>query len=106
MFSEALLIFCALSTPSLVSAASYTLSDNYVGSEFLSTFNWEDIADPTNGRVNYLDQATALADNLTFTSSDTLILAADSTTTLSASGPGRNSVRIRSDKAYTTHVVV
>jgi hypothetical protein len=31
---------------------------------------------------------------------------ADDTTVLSASGPGRNSVRIRSNAAYTTHVVV
>lgn len=53
-----------------------------------------------------MDQATAVADNLTFTSSDTLILRADHTTVLSASGPGRNSVRIQSIKTYTTHVAV
>ena len=31
---------------------------------------------------------------------------ADDTTVLSSSGPGRNSVRIRSNNQYTTHVVV
>ncbi|THH11275.1 hypothetical protein EW145_g754 [Phellinidium pouzarii] len=92
--------------PSLVSAASYGLSDNFVGSGFLSGFSFEAIADPTNGRVNYVDESTALADNLTFTSSDTFIMRADATTTLSASDLGRNSVRIKSDKTYTTHVVV
>ena len=55
---------------------------------------------------NYVDQATALAQNLTFASGNTLIMRADSRTTLSASGPGRNSVRIRSVKTYTTHAVV
>ncbi|KAL4250119.1 Glycoside hydrolase family 16 protein [Abortiporus biennis] len=86
--------------------ATYTLSDNYVGSNFLSTFTHEAIADPTHGRVNYVDQATAVAKNLTFASGNTLILRADSTTTLSPSGPGRNSVRIKSVKTYTTHVAV
>ncbi|EJD00853.1 laminarinase [Fomitiporia mediterranea MF3/22] len=92
--------------PSLVSSASYTLSDNFVGEGFLSGFTHQAIADPTNGRVTYVDQATALADNLTFASSDTFIMRTDDTTVLSASGPGRNSVRIKSNKTYTTHVVV
>lgn len=107
MYSKTLLILNALSfAPLFASAATYSLTDNFIGSDFLTAFNFEAIPDPTNGRVNYVDQATALADNLTFTSSDTLILRADSTTTLSASGPGRNSVRIRSDNTYTTHVAV
>ncbi|KAK7692230.1 hypothetical protein QCA50_003855 [Cerrena zonata] len=87
-------------------AATYQLSDNHVGTDFLSTFVHEAIPDPTHGRVNYVDQATALAQNLTFASGNTLIMRADSKTTLSASGPGRNSVRIHSNKKYTTHVSV
>jgi hypothetical protein len=55
-------------------------------------------------RRNYVDQATALAKNLTFASADTLVLRADSTTVLNPSGAGRDSVRIRSVKTYTTHV--
>lgn len=55
---------------------------------------------------NYVDQATAVSKNLTFASGDTLILRADDTTVLSASGPGRDSVRIRSVKTYTTHVAM
>lgn len=35
-------------------AATYGLTDNYIGSSFLSTFTWEAIADPTAGRVSVL----------------------------------------------------
>lgn len=55
---------------------------------------------------NYVDQATALSKNLTYANGNTLILRADDTTVLSPSGPGRDSVRIRSIKTYTTHVSV
>ncbi|KAH8100225.1 putative laminarinase [Cristinia sonorae] len=87
-------------------AATYSLSDNHVGSDFLSSFVHEAIADPTHGRVNYVDQATAVRLNLTFAQGNTLVLRADSSSVLSPSGPGRNSVRIRSQKTYTTHVAV
>lgn len=53
-----------------------------------------------------MDMATAQSQNLSFASDDTFIMRADSTTVLSASGPGRNSVRIKSNKTYTTHVVI
>ena len=55
---------------------------------------------------NYVDETTAKRLNLTFASSDTFILRADYTTTLNSNGPGRNSVRIRTNNVYTTHVVV
>lgn len=92
--------------PALVSAASYSLSDNFVGNGFLSGFEHQAISDPTNGRVTYVDQATALANNLTFASSDSFVMRCDDTTVLAASDPGRKSVRIRSLKTYTTHVIV
>lgn len=120
----ALLFVSSLVSGSL--AATYTLSDNYVGTDFLTAFEHQAIADPTNGRVsvisamscsslaltcapltsNYVDQATAQSLNLTFASGNTLIMRADDTTVLSPSGPGRNSVRIQSLKSYTTHVAV
>ncbi|TBU64696.1 laminarinase [Dichomitus squalens] len=77
-----------------------------LSNDFLSGFTHEAIADPTHGRVNYVDQATALAQNLTYASGDTLILRADHTTVLSASGAGRNSVRLQSNKVYSNHVTV
>jgi hypothetical protein len=54
---------------------------------------------------NYVDQATAIAQNLTYAYDNTLILRADSKTVITDGG-GRNSVRIRSKKTYTTHVAV
>ncbi|KAF9469590.1 laminarinase [Collybia nuda] len=87
-------------------SATYPISDTVIGSAFYSAFNFQAIGDPTHGRVNYVNQATAQSQNLTFASSDSFILRADFKTTLSASGPGRNSVRIRSNKVYTTHVAV
>ena len=55
-------------------------------------------------RRNYVSQSTALSKNLTYAHGDTLIIRADDTTTLSASGPGRDSVRLQSNKQYTDHV--
>ncbi|KAG7094982.1 hypothetical protein E1B28_005779 [Marasmius oreades] len=86
--------------------ASYGQQENIAGSGFLSAFSYEAIADPTHGRVNYVDAGTARSQNLTFASSDTFVLRADSKTTLSASGPGRNSVRIVSNRQYTTGVMI
>ncbi|KAH9923010.1 endo-1,3(4)-beta-glucanase-like protein [Amylocystis lapponica] len=87
-------------------AATYNLNANYVGTDFLSSWTHETISDPTGGRVNYVDQSTALADNLTYASGNTLIMRTDDTTVLSSSGAGRNSVRLKSNAQYTTHVVV
>jgi hypothetical protein len=61
----------ALSLAPAISA--YTLTDNYVGSSFLTGFDHQAIADPTHGRVNYVNQATALSQNLTFASGNTLV---------------------------------
>lgn len=55
---------------------------------------------------NYVDYATAARENLTFSSGDHFIVRADFQKTLSASGPGRDSVRLRSNNQYTTSVTV
>ncbi|KAF6746910.1 glycoside hydrolase family 16 protein [Ephemerocybe angulata] len=89
-----------------VLAGPYTLSDNIVGPAFFDAFEWQAIGDPTHGRVQYVDQATSRSRNLTYASSNSFVLRADSTTTLSPSGPGRQSVRIRTKKTYQTHVAV
>ncbi|KAF9035192.1 endo-1,3(4)-beta-glucanase [Panaeolus papilionaceus] len=87
-------------------AATYSMSDEIIGSGFYNAFDWQAIADPTHGRVNYVDQNTSRNQNLTYASGNTFILRADYRNTLNPSGPGRNSVRIRSKKTYTTHVAV
>ncbi|KIJ34599.1 glycoside hydrolase family 16 protein, partial [Sphaerobolus stellatus SS14] len=86
--------------------ATYKVTDSVSGTGFLSSFSHQAIADPTHGRVNYLSQADALAKNITYASGNTFIIQADSKTVLSASGPGRNSARISSNKQYSTHVVI
>ncbi|EPS93808.1 endo-1,3-beta-glucanase-like protein [Fomitopsis schrenkii] len=86
--------------------ATWSIGDTFIGQDFLNDWSFENIADPTGGRVTYVSQATALADNLTYVSSDTLIMRVDDTTTLSSTGAGRNSVRIKSNAQYNYHVVV
>ncbi|KAF7975332.1 hypothetical protein HWV62_9769 [Athelia sp. TMB] len=98
------LALAAIASPAL--AATYSRSANIVGSDFLTAFTFEAIADPTDGRVNYVDQSTAVADGLVSSTANTFKMGADSTTVLNASGAGRNSVRIKSVDSYTTHVAV
>ncbi|KAG8994775.1 hypothetical protein FRB94_012562 [Tulasnella sp. JGI-2019a] len=88
-------------------AKSYKIADSFVGPSFLAGFNWEAIPDPTHGAVNYTDKAFAIQQNLTYTNHDTLILRADYTqTTNYPTGPGRNSVRMRSNKTYNSSVAI
>ncbi|KAF5389511.1 hypothetical protein D9757_004195 [Collybiopsis confluens] len=89
-----------LTFASVALAATYSVADTYIGQAFLNDFSLQAIADPTHGRVNYVNAATAAKANLTFASSTNFIARADFTTTLSASGPGRNSVRLMSNKQY------
>ncbi|KAJ6588043.1 glycoside hydrolase family 16 protein [Mycena capillaripes] len=95
-----------LSFVSSVLCANYGMSENIVGAGFYDAFNFETMPDPTNGRVNYVDQTTAVSANLTFNSADTFILRADHTTVLDPAGAGRNSVRLSSKNTYSTHVAV
>jgi hypothetical protein len=55
---------------------------------------------------NYTDMQTAIANNLTSYTWDSFILRADDKTVLSPDGPGRNSVRLMSNKTYETHVAM
>ncbi|KAI0790474.1 laminarinase [Abortiporus biennis] len=96
----------ALAVPAQVFGKAYSQTDSHTGTGFLKSFAHEAIADPTHGRVNYVDQTTALAQNLTYANGDTFIIRADFKTKLSASGPGRNSVRLQSNKQYSNHVAV
>ncbi|RXW14480.1 hypothetical protein EST38_g11373 [Candolleomyces aberdarensis] len=84
----------------------YKVSQDVKGAGFFDAFDFEAIQDPTNGRVNYVDGATAKSKNLTFGAGDTFILRPDSSTVLRADGPGRDSVRLRSKNNYKEHVAV
>lgn len=96
----------ALFIPACAYGAIYSLSDEVYGPGFYSFFEWEAIEDPTHGRVTYVDKPTSIHQNLTYATSDTFILRTDFKTVLDPNGPGRNSVRIRSKKTYTSHVAV
>ncbi|KAF9518120.1 glycoside hydrolase family 16 protein [Hydnum rufescens UP504] len=89
-----------------VSAGKYNVQDTYIGGSFYDGFNAQAGDDPTGGRVNYVDTPTARRLNLTYASSNTFILRADFTSVLRPNGPGRNSVRLLSNKQYGTSVVV
>ena len=71
-FQAAHFLFITLSFVLAARAATYSLTDNWVGTAFLQAFSWQAIADPTNGRVNYLSQADSVAQNLTYTTSNRL----------------------------------
>ena len=49
-------------------ASDFNLHENIVGRDFYNSFKWETFqdGDPTHGRVNYVDQATALQLNLSY----------------------------------------
>jgi len=100
------LLLSVFTSSSLSFASTYFLSDNVVGPDFYHYFDWEAIPDPTHGRVNYVDQATSIKQNLTYASQDTFILRTDFQSVLNPNGTGRNSVRIRSKKTFTTHVAI
>ncbi|KAJ7776304.1 glycoside hydrolase family 16 protein [Mycena metata] len=100
-------LITASSTFSFVLGALYLRQEQVIGRGFFDAFNFEAIPDPTHGRVNYVDETTARRLNLVSATENTFILRADSTTVLNDSAAlGRNSVRIRSNKAYSTHVAV
>jgi hypothetical protein len=84
----------------------YKLTEDIVGKDFFDAFTFQAIKDPSGGRVNYVDQTTALSQNLTYASHDAFVLRADYTTTLDPTGAGRNSFRIRSNKEYKDGVMV
>jgi hypothetical protein len=86
--------------------ATFYQKDSHQGSGFLKSFTVESIPDPTHGRVNYVSAATAASQNLTFSSGDHFVMRADFKTTLSSSGPGRNSVRLKSIQRYTNVVMI
>ncbi|KAI0638992.1 2 beta-glucan [Trametes polyzona] len=106
MRSTAALFLTSAALVSSALGATYKMKDSFVGQGFLSGFSHQAIPDPTHGRVNYVDQQTALSKNLTFATDNSFIMRADSFSKLDPAGPGRDSVRIQSNAQYTTHVSV
>jgi len=87
-------------------AQSFPLKDTFVGDDFFNAWNWETMNDPTNGRVNYVDQETARNSNLSFASDSKFVMRADDLKVVPANARGRDSVRIVSESSYDDMVVV
>ncbi|KAH0589413.1 hypothetical protein H2248_005170 [Termitomyces sp. 'cryptogamus'] len=89
-----------------VPLAAYTLQDAYKGHDFFDYWTWEIFADPTHGRVNYIDKSTAISGNLSTATFHKFFMRADSTSVVSPNARGRDSVRIHSNTAYGDSVIV
>ncbi|KIY67851.1 glycoside hydrolase family 16 protein [Cylindrobasidium torrendii FP15055 ss-10] len=89
-----------------VSATWYHATEAWVGPNLLPNFEFDAIPDPTHGRVLYVNETVAFAEDLVQVFPDSVIIAADHTTTLTADGPGRKSIRLRSKVQYTDGVTV
>ncbi|KAG8807621.1 hypothetical protein FRC17_004378 [Serendipita sp. 399] len=88
-------------------AHRYALKNEIIGEKFFQEFMHEAIDDPTHGRVEYVDEQTARALNLSYAHEDHFIMRADYTTVLDPQSPkGRKSVRILSNKAYSHGTVM
>ncbi|EJF65494.1 concanavalin A-like lectin/glucanase domain-containing protein [Dichomitus squalens] len=87
--------------------ADYFFKTSYTGRDFLEHWTWQTLDDPTHGRVDYVDQATALQRNLSFASDSKFVMRADSINVVPASAPrGRSSVRIQSVEAFSEAVII
>ncbi|KAJ3784434.1 glycoside hydrolase family 16 protein [Lentinula aff. detonsa] len=79
---------------------SYTQNAHFKGRDFLGAFNWETFDDPTHGRVNFVDQGTALNTNLSYADNDVFIMRADYHQIVPSYARGRDSIRITSHDAW------
>ncbi|WWC99412.1 hypothetical protein V866_006315 [Kwoniella sp. B9012] len=100
--------YILLSLPLINSAlgATYTLSKSWQGNDFFDGFTWWEWDDPTQGRVNYVNQETAISRNLSYVNGGNFIMRADSTNVVDPSARGRDSVRIHSKDTYTDGILI
>ena len=111
-------------------SASFYLKEKWVGEDFFRDWNWETENDPTDGRVNYVSQAEAIAKNLAYGTSssrfsrisldnsnplvrnsfkvenDAFVMRADDWSIVDPSARGRDSIRISSQNAYSESIFV
>ncbi|WWC58314.1 uncharacterized protein I303_100854 [Kwoniella dejecticola CBS 10117] len=87
-------------------AATYTLSKTWKGNDFFEGFTWWEWDDPTQGRVNYVNQETAIARNLSYVNGENFVMRGDSTNVVDPSSRGRDSVRIHSKDTYTDGILI
>ncbi|KAF2719924.1 glycoside hydrolase family 16 protein [Polychaeton citri CBS 116435] len=83
--------------------AQYTLEDDYLANGFFDQFSFFTSGDPTHGFVQYVDQGTANSNGLISSSGSQAVMRVDSTNT---APNGRTSVRLTSNKAYDSGLVI
>ena len=88
----------------LTSAQSYSLKDDYSISNFANMFNFETEDDPTGGYVNYVDSTTAESSGLFSANGSQVYMGADSISV--ATGRGRDSIRLSSQKTYNHGLII
>ncbi|KAL6305235.1 concanavalin A-like lectin/glucanase domain-containing protein [Sparassis latifolia] len=99
-------ILCLVSGLMPTVSGHFALADTYAGRDFFDSWTWETMDDPTNGRVNYVDQNTAVSSNLSFATDSKFIMRADDQNVVAPSARGRDSIRIISNNAYSDSVTV
>ena len=93
-------------TAGLVSfgAAQYSLAEDFFNGNFFDHFTFFTGADPTAGWVDYVDQGTAQSNNMINTNNGAFIGVDSQSNNVPA--PGRKSIRLSSNTAYTYMLVV
>ncbi|KAJ7188334.1 glycoside hydrolase family 16 protein [Mycena filopes] len=104
MLAPILLLSLSVPTTSMASQA-YSINDTFVGKDFF-TWDWYTSDDPTHGRVDYVNQPTARAMNLSVASATSFVMRADSLSLVHPADRGRKSVRISSPSTYADSVLV
>ncbi|KAH0832128.1 family 16 glycosyl hydrolase [Lanmaoa asiatica] len=99
----AVFVFCIRR---VLAGHTYSKSVDVTGAGFYDEFRFDNSADPTHGRVTYVDQQVAQEYNLTYATDDIFIVRADYSTYLMPSDPGRKSVRIISYRQFSTFVAM
>ncbi|KAK1057884.1 hypothetical protein LTR74_013798 [Friedmanniomyces endolithicus] len=88
-----------------LSVAGYTLEDDYTaGGNFFDMFTFFTGGDPTNGYVNYVDQSVASQNGYIDASSAQIYIGTDAVNVTNSAG--RNSVRLTSNKSYSSGLVI
>ncbi|KAH9963826.1 concanavalin A-like lectin/glucanase domain-containing protein [Russula dissimulans] len=91
----------------LCASASYSLEDQWAGSDFLAGgWIFETADDLTHGRVNYLSQTDAVNNQLAYADNGQFFMHADDVSVVDPAARGRSSIRIHSQKAYDDSIIV
>ncbi|KAK2761284.1 hypothetical protein FQN54_001806 [Arachnomyces sp. PD_36] len=86
------------------SLAAYEVVQEYTSENFFSEFTLFTEADPTNGFVTYVDQATAEAEGLISTENNAIYMGVDYANTVTDGG--RHSVRVSSNAAWDQGLII